>query len=108
MTSLPPDGILLVTQPTHHAIDEGAARQSLQESVRMLPYRHLTAPVQVSMTDVARLSWSDARRSTEHFWRDEVLPLLREHPHWRVAYFGTAPSPSRCTWGTSSGARAAR
>ncbi len=93
MAAPSPDGVVLLTQPVHHPIDESTARASLRDDLRSLPYRGLVAPVQVAMADVGELPWPDARRATERFWRDELLPLLRGNPRWTVAYFGAAPIP---------------
>ena len=53
---------------------------------------HLRA-VKTTLSELAALDWAGHRRQQADEVRAKLLPLIQDHPGWRVQYFGAAPIP---------------
>jgi hypothetical protein len=90
----PPTGLILLSQPEQLSITLKEMVDALPESYRTLPH----PTVEFDMGEEARqalqtLDWGTVQHTLEQRFQAEIAPLLRKHPDYRIAYFGSAPVP---------------
>lgn len=88
------EGTLLVAHSILGSISEDRMLDALAPEHRQ--GRRVTVavePVRVSLSDLATLDWADVRAAQARACKSKLEPELRDHPGYRLVYYGLAPIP---------------
>jgi hypothetical protein len=89
-----PAGLILLAHTAQIGITHNEMIDALPAAHRALP----SIPVELDVSDIADQAihsgdWSTARRVLEERFEQNLAPLLKKHPDYRIVYFGSAPIP---------------
>lgn len=94
MSSVPP-GLILLSHEVLSEIDQAQMVQALPEAYQKIPQRQVVSltRVKASLAELGDFDWITARNTQEAEVKEKLLPVIKEHPDWRIQYFGAAPIP---------------
>lgn len=94
MSAVPP-GLILLSHEVLSEIDQAQMVQALPEAYRDILQRQVVSLtlVKTSLAELGDFDWITARNTQEAEVKEKLLPVIKEHPDWRIQYFGAAPIP---------------
>jgi hypothetical protein len=89
-----PPGVILLSQPEQLRITLKEMVNALPGPLRALPHPSVVLDMEaVAQQAIQTQDWGTAQRTLEERFHAEIASLRREHPDYRIIYFGSAPIP---------------
>ncbi|WP_224250140.1 SAVED domain-containing protein [Hyalangium gracile] len=89
-----PKGLILLSQPEQLRTAHQEMLDALPEAYRGLP--HILVDLDMSEESqqaIRSLDWSAVQHTMEELFRSKLAPLKKQHPDYRIIYFGSSPVP---------------